>query len=459
MMADSGSLFQTERCAIIDGDGSVIYSSVEDGLLKLDTKNWTDLRRCDNSALAFCVNNAIGGRSGSELFNLEGERCFVGYSPIGIEGASVIMVLPQNNLSDATGTMVKKIHNITHNQSEGIYRILWNGYCRIFVLVIVLFLFIFILSGTLSNKYVRSINLLSDKVKHLKGDDLDFTWEEKAEYEVERIAKAFLDLTGRIKNYIIDATELAASRERSETELAVASNLQKSMLPDIDSVHPRDNGYDLCASLKTAREVGGDLYDFFYIDDGHLCIVVADVSDKGVPAALFMVEAKSLINNAAMAGGTPEEILFATNNRLCQNNKENMFVTAWLGIFDIKSGIVCAVNAGHEYPVLKEPDGKFEIMEDEHSFVMGGMEGITYQSYTFELKKGSALFLYTDGVTDATSVSGERFGSDRMVEVLNLAPESSCEEIIGRMNKGIKDFSSGAAQFDDITMLALKRIA
>jgi sigma-B regulation protein RsbU (phosphoserine phosphatase) len=208
--------------------------------------------------------------------------------------------------------------------------------------------------------------------------------------------------------------------------------------------------------MTPAKEVGGDFYDFFLIDNDHLGIVMADVSGKGVPAALFMMMSKILVNNYAMMGESPAKVLEQVNAQICKNNEEEMFVTVWFGVLEISTGKITAANAGHEYPIVKKADGSFELFKDKHGFVIGGMEGMRYKEYEFTLEKGGSLFLYTDGVAEATNAGNELFGTDRMLEALNTEPEAAPEKLLSNMQKAVDDFVGDAPQFDDLTMLSVK---
>ena len=246
-----------------------------------------------------------------------------------------------------------------------------------------------------------------------------------------------------------------AEKQRINTELTMASQIQEEMLPHEFPPYPDRREFDIYASMDPAREVGGDFYDFFLIDDDHLCLVIADVSGKGVPASLFMTVTKVTIKNFAMFGGAASEIIRATNDLLCSNNQSEMFVTVWLGILEISTGRVTAVNAGHEYPALKN-GGSFVLFQDKHGFVVGGMENMEYKEYEFTLKPGDKIFVYTDGVPESTNAKKEMFGNDRMIRVLNEKPEASPKEILDNVSKAVDAFVSGAEQFDDMTMLCLE---
>ena len=238
-------------------------------------------------------------------------------------------------------------------------------------------------------------------------------------------------------------------------ELALATRIQADMLPNIYPAFPERDEFDVYATMTPAREVGGDFYDFFLVDDNHLAVVIADVSGKGIPAALFMMVSKILVQNFAMMGKSPKEVLETVNAQICKNNREEMFVTVWLGILDIETGKLTAANAGHEYPVFKKADGSFELVKDKHGFVIGGMDGAKYKEYEIQMQPDSKLFLYTDGVAEATNSDNQLFGTGRMLEALKKAENQSPEKVVESVREDINAFVGEAPQFDDITMLCL----
>ena len=243
---------------------------------------------------------------------------------------------------------------------------------------------------------------------------------------------------------------------RLETELNTASNIQAHMLPSIYPAFPERPEFDIYASMNPAKEVGGDFYDFFLIDDDHLGIVMADVSGKGVPAALFMMASKIIIANNAKIGKEAGQVLTDANNAICQNNPEEMFVTVWLGILELSTGRLTAANAGHEYPAVMQAGGSFELFKDKHGFVIGGMEGVRYKQYEMILKPGSKIFLYTDGVPEATAADQEMFGTERMIEALNSNNTAAPKDILATVRTAVDGFVGEAEQFDDLTMLCLE---
>ncbi len=246
-------------------------------------------------------------------------------------------------------------------------------------------------------------------------------------------------------------------KERMATELSTAAKIQESMLPSDFPLFPDRNEFDVYAVMDPAKEVGGDFYDFFLLDDDHLCFEIADVSGKGIPASLVMMISKVILQSFAMAGSSsPSEILTKTNESLCSDNNVDMFVTVWLGILEISTGKIIAANAGHEYPAIMRSGGGFEILKDKHGFVIGGMEGVKYHDYELQLHPGDKIFLYTDGVPEATDSEDELFGLERMCAALNITPDGRPPEILTNVRTAIDSFVKDAEQFDDLTMLCLE---
>ena len=276
--------------------------------------------------------------------------------------------------------------------------------------------------------------------------------------ELEDLAKSINHMELEIVDYIDNIQTITAEKERITAELNVAARIQADMLPRVFPPFPDRTEFDIYATMTPAKEVGGDFYDFFLIDEDHLAIVMADVSGKGVPAALFMVIAKTLIKHRALMGKSmsPAEILSDVNNQLCEGNDSELFVTVWLGIIQISTGKGMAANAGHEHPAIKRKDGKFELSIYKHSPAVATLEGIRFREHEFQLNPGDSLFVYTDGVTEATNSIIELYGSERLVTALNKQPEADAKELLDIVKEDIDEFVNGAAQFDDITMLAFR---
>ena len=246
---------------------------------------------------------------------------------------------------------------------------------------------------------------------------------------------------------------LALEKERIGAELSLAARIQHSALP---KEFPERKEFDLFASMTPAKEVGGDFYDFFMIDDDHLGLVIADVSGKGVPAALFMMLSSNLIRNAAAGETSPAGILQKVNGQICARNPEEMFVTVWLGILEISTGRLTAANAGHEYPILKRAGESFELLKDRHGLVVGAMDGVRYREYEVLMEPGAKLFVYTDGLAEAVNGVTEQFGAERAIAALRGREDGSPKELLGVVNAAVAEFVGDAPQFDDLTMMCVE---
>ena len=273
--------------------------------------------------------------------------------------------------------------------------------------------------------------------------------------EIGVLAQSIDRMEEQITDYMQHLTTVTAEKERISTELNVAKQIQADMLPSVFPAFPDHDDFDIFATMTPAKEVGGDFYDFFLVDDDHLAMVMADVSGKGVPAALFMVITKTLIKNRAQMGDSPAEILFHVNNQLCDGNETEMFVTVWMAILELSTGKGVAVNAGHEHPVICRRGGRHELVIYRHSMVVAAMEDMVFREHSFELHPGDRLFVYTDGVPEATNTRNELFGTERMLEALNRDPEASPEAQLKAVRESLDAFVGDAPQFDDITMLSM----
>ncbi len=278
----------------------------------------------------------------------------------------------------------------------------------------------------------------------------------KTDNEIQTLAENFSFMASEIDEYVKQIRDVTSEKERIGAELDMAANIQSSQLPRSFPAFPDRNEFDIFASMKPAKEVGGDFYDFFLIDEDHLEIIIADVSGKRVPAALFMMASKILIEDYSVYHKQPSLILEDVNKRICENNSDDMFVTVWLGILEISTGRLTCSNAGHEYPVIKKVNKSFEIINDKHDLFIGTIPGIKYHDYEIQLEPGDMLFLYTDGVPEATRADLELFGKDRMVRALNESRDGTLKELFTDMKKAVDDFIGGAPQFGDLTMLAVR---
>jgi len=276
--------------------------------------------------------------------------------------------------------------------------------------------------------------------------------------EVETLSESIKQMERDINSYITHLTEVTAEKERIGAELDLANHIQSSMLPSVFPAFPDRPEFDVFATMHPAREVGGDFYDFFMVDDRHVAIVMADVSGKGVPAALFMVIGKTLIKDRTLPGTDLGDVFTQVNNVLCESNSEGLFITAFEGVLDLLTGEFRFVNAGHELPFVYHAGGRFERYRTRPGFVLAGLEGVRYTSGSFTLRPGDRVFLYTDGVTEATNADEALYGMDRLEAVLNRTAEMDPDDMLPAIKADIDSFAGDVPQFDDITMLCLAYI-
>lgn len=275
-------------------------------------------------------------------------------------------------------------------------------------------------------------------------------------YELRELGESIERMEDDTLKYMSDLTTVTAERERIAVELTLATKIQANILPNTFPPYPHRKDFDIFASMDAAKEVGGDFYDFYLLDNDRLGFLVADVSGKGVPAALFMMRAKTTIKSLAESGRPVNEILKAANNTLCEGNDLNMFVTSWLGIIDLQTGVLSYANAGHNPPLIRHENGKFEYLRSPANIILAAMEGVNYKEHTLQLLPGDEIFLYTDGVTEANDVDNNLFGEERLIDTLNQNPSEGVEARCYTVRRAIEKFVGDNEQFDDITMLSVR---
>ena len=337
------------------------------------------------------------------------------------------------------------------------------GYAvRVFLTLLVLALVIsWLLSRRMKRMAAEPINEISravaaysqDKNNGKKVTDRFTSLEIRTGDELENLSTSLAKMEQDLIKYEEDITRITAEKERIRAELDMAAMIQKSQLPRVLTSFSKREDFDIDASMTPAKEIGGDFYDSYLIDEDHLCMAIADVSGKGIPAALFMMISRIMIKNRIMSGDTPAQALYHVNNRLLENEESSMFVTVWLCVFDLASGRGISANAGREHPALRRADGKYELVVYRHSPAVGSMENLKFREHEFVLNPGDSLFVYTDGVPEATNAGEELFGTERMIQALNQEPDASCGRILSNVRSAVDAFAGEAEQFDDLTML------
>ena len=329
---------------------------------------------------------------------------------------------------------------------------------------ILILLVVFIVAAGMISAYsitghiIDPLNTITRRVASLGVRNRQFQMENvyRTGDEIEVLAESFAKQSARTMLYIDQIKRVTAEKERIGAELDMASQIQASQLPRLFPAFPNRKEFSLYASMTPAKEVGGDFYDFFMIDQDHIGLVMADVSGKGVPAALLMMVARVLIKSGLQNGKSPAEALESVNNQLCESNDAGFFVTMWVAVLEISTGKGVAANAGHEHPVLRRAGGIYELVIYRHSMPVATMEGIPFRQHEFRLNPGDSVFVYTDGVAEATNGANELYGTDRMLNALNSEPDAQPGQILANVMNDIHAFVDGAEQFDDITMLCFR---
>ena len=393
-------------------------------------------------------------------------------SETGVNGKHIssLGILPAKNMED--GIVEEKIFeteiiNPYNKKSQGKYIYVYTfkeGFCIIsampmeevnimrdvsimlstFMQILIFAILFLILYLLIKRIIINNLHVVNGKLAQISGGNLDVTVDVRANKEFASLSDDINTTVSTLKRYIAEASA------RIDKELEYAKQIQISALP---KNFPVDEDYDLYAQMIAAKEVGGDFYDFYKLNDNTIAFLVADVSGKGIPAAMFMMTAKTIIKDLAESGLPVNEIFTKANEKLCENNESGMFVTAWMGILDTTTGNLQFANAGHNPPLLMRSSGSFEYLKSRAGFVLAGMEGINYRANELTLGQGDRLFLYTDGVTEATDVDNKLYGEGRLLEYFNANTEVKAKDLLPMLKGNIDEFVGEAPQFDDITML------
>jgi sigma-B regulation protein RsbU (phosphoserine phosphatase) len=436
---------------LLNDDGDVISAP------DLNEENRNSISDYFGEDLAATSTEILENAHGTIEVTVDSQEVYLSYSTVELTGWIYLVVLPKE---DIIAPAVASANETTKLGKESAKSLSKNITLAIIFMILFIIFIIFIsilVAYKITNSVVRPILTLSDRVQAIGNGNLDYTSDINTNDEIEDLSHSFENMTLELKEYIQNLSDITAEKERIGAELNVATQIQASMLPCIFPAFPDLPEVDLFATMKPAKEVGGDFYDFFKVDDNHICITIADVSGKGVPAALFMVIAKTLLKDNVLYEVSPAEVFNKVNNQLCENNEAGLFVTAFMGIYEISSGKFTYVNAGHNPPLLKKVSGEFEFMNIKPGFVLAGMEGMKYRQNEIVLDKGDVLYLYTDGVTEAINERGEFYGDPLLLETMNAfdsQDEFKAESLICFVQDSIVHFVGDAEPADDITMLA-----
>jgi len=418
---------------LVDEDGDVIASPY----MKRNSDDFLNIRESMLVEPQLAEKMLLGER-GVERTS---DGIYFAYAPIESTGWEMVISIPESLILEPINQMSDRL------------RLTIVGFIIIFIIVGTVVL---IFGSRLAKRFTEPIIALEKDVEVIAGGNLQYKAQVRSNNEIGDLASCVNTMAMSLDNYINDLTRITAEKERLGAELDVATHIQSSMLPCIFTAFPERNEFDVFALMTPAKEVGGDFYDFFMVDESHVAFVVADVSGKGVPAALFMVIGKTLIKDHTTPGSDLEVVFREVNNILCESNSENMFITAFEGVLDLKTGELRFINAGHETPFIYRKNGKFEAYPVKACFVLAGIENTEYKGGSCILEPGDKVFQYTDGVTEATNAENELYGMGRLSKILRTVGDKRPDEILPAVKADIDAFVKEAPQFDDITMLCLE---
>ncbi len=448
---------------ITDKNGKIVmhpeYQPNEQGVYPQDFDLEPLKNSSDSESYKNVINNMKNNKTGIETASINNNDYYIAYSPINTTGWSLGATSDIQKISAPATETYNFIENSTINAQNSIRQDLIKTALEFFIIFIACSLITYILGVKFSNDVFKPIKKLRNQAQIIGEGDFDSRIKIESHDELGDLSNTFNKMANNLKTYTENLEITTREKEKIHSELMIAKKIQHSMLPCIFPAFPERKDFDIYAIMDPAKEVGGDFYDFFFVDKENFALVISDVSGKGVSAALFMVIAKILIKNQLQMGDEPDKVLEIVNNRLCENNEAGMFVTSFIGIINIKTGKFTYANAGHNPPLIyKKSLDKYEFIEKPHGFVLGGMPNQKFsQSETF-LSPEDILFLYTDGVTEAMNSKNKLFGTKKLEEILKSPKikKLNVKDIIINLRNEIEKFSENTERTDDITMLAFK---
>ncbi len=419
--------------------------------------NYKQVKLGEKRGFSAVVEAMLAGESGFLEAQAE-EPLFVSYAPVPVSGWSLGMVLPREEVVAPAAAMYDHIITETGETTGAVSSMTAIMLVFFALAIVVIVVIVMIATRVQSRRLTDPIRTLTQGAQTIGAGNLDYEIDVNTGDELEILGDTINHMTVSLKEYMTNLEAITADRERIAAELGVAATIQTSMLPCIFPAFPEREEFNIFADMHPAKKVGGDFYDFFLTDLDHLWVVIADVSGKGVPAALFMVIAKTLIKNQAGFCGDPGEVLGVVNNQLCENNDAGMFVTCFVGVLDIPTGKFTFANAGHNAPLLYRAGGNYEWLKVKPGFVLAGLDNMQFVSETLTMRRGDRLYLYTDGVTEALNPAEELYGDDRLLATMNRedVKNQPIEQVVELVQEDIHVYADGTEQADDITMLLLE---
>lgn len=445
---------------LIDNKGNVIACP------GIDKANWErdygkeGLLKTNNQTVNTAIKRMMKGDSDFSIIKLNSGDKYIGFAPIKATGWSIAVVISVNEAIKIAIETEDKIITSTKETRKELDNFLLNTQIVMGLAFIVIIILVIIISIQFSNRLSKPIMQLSACVEIAGTGNLDSKLFIHTGDEIELLSNGFNKMMDDLKVHIEEIKRVTSEKEKIESELKIATSIQASMLPRNFPPFPNRKEFEIYASMVPAKEVGGDLYDFFFVTENKFCFVIGDVSGKGVTAALFMVRALTLLKSEALRQKddiTPESVFYNVNNALNENNEENLFITSFIVVIDLATGLIEYSNAGHNPPMIKKnEEHKFDYLKTKKSFVMGGMPDFKYKKESYQLNKGDYFFLYTDGVTEAMDAQSKQYSEARLEKVLTDIEDLDVNKLLKIVSKDIEDFVQDNPASDDITMLAFK---
>ncbi len=440
---------------LINENGQILMSPKEKGELAGDSEQNVNLRYSRNSSLKNAANEMVTGKKGRKLVTIDGKDCYIAYAPLKSLNWSFVTVIDVEEIL----MPAKDSQNIILDLTKDVAKQQENKIKDMFYILVGLFFVIVIITGVVgvifSYKLTNPIRQLAKEAAEVDLKDLNHRIQIHTGDEVEELGNAFNGMIEQIKLDYENISKVTADKERIRMEIQMASRLQADMLPQAEGAFPRRNEFTLASFMQPAKGVGGDFYDFFLLDSDHLAVIMADVSGKGVPAALFMVVARTVLRSYVAEDEPLSQAISKTNKYLCRNNGDAMFVTAWIGVLTISTGKINYVNAGHCPPVLKHIGKSCEFVNGINGLVLAGLDDTEYSQSELQLETGDTILLYTDGVTETTDSKEKLYGEEKLLRLLENMQQKLPNLVLEEVWQDVMEFQGEAEQFDDITMLVL----
>ncbi len=445
-------------CILVNEKGQLIFSPRENGELASKDEPY-DVRESTGQELSNAINHALDGDTGfSEVF-VDGKKYYAAYAPIESLDWGLVMFASSEELEEPSQALIADMEHMSDDISDSYTRLVRNTEILMLIMLIVLTLIAQIVIALFLKKTMRPMNLMTEKIQNMTGENTVFKMEDafRTGDEIQVLGETIAGQSERAESYFREIVKITGERERAYAEMESAAKIQNAMLPKKDGPLYERKEFEIYAEMIPAKQVGGDLYDYFLIDDDHLAVVLGDVSDKGIPAALFMVLVKNTLQSRLLSDSMDlSKMMDEVNRFLIQENAGSMFVTLWIGVLRLSDGYLRFVDAGHSRAAICRKDDIFTIEADEHSVIVGAFKQAKYKVNEMMLEAGDTIYLYTDGITEARNSKGEMFKAERLLTALNEKPTLSCEELDEAVRKHVLEFTNGTEQFDDITTLCFR---